>query len=322
MTCVARLSRLPLRGQQRDLTSFPNTCKRADMISAMRAGLWLLLLFCRTVLAQVSVQDDYGGQVTLARPAARIVSLAPHLTELLYAAGAGARLVGALEHSDHPPEARALPRVGSEAGIDVERLLALRPDLVVAWPNVGSVRTVNRIEQLGMPVFRSEPRALEDIARTLERLGVLAGTAPEAQRAAAAFRARAAAIEQRYAGRPPVRVFYQVWDRPLLTVNGEHVITKVMRMCGGENVFAGLPLIAPEIDREAVLRANPDVIVASGPGREPPPWLSAWREFPGLAAAARGHLYSIPPDLIQRHTPRILDGAEAMCALLEQVRGR
>ena len=288
----------------------------------MRRCLLRLLLASGGALAQVAVQDDYGGTVTLAKPAERIVSLAPHLTELLYAAGAGARLVGALEHSDYPPEAKALPRVGSEAGIDVEGILALRPDLVVAWPNVGSVRTVVRLAELGLPVFRSEPRELEDIARTLERLGALAGTSAEAGRAAAAFRARAAALEKRYAGAAKVRVFYQVWDRPLLTVNGDHVITKVMRLCGGENVFAALPLIAPEIDREAVLRADPDVIVASGSGRNPPAWLEAWRRFPGLAAAAKGRLYSIPPDLIQRHTPRILDGAEALCGILQEVRGR
>jgi iron complex transport system substrate-binding protein len=231
-------------------------------------------------------------------------------------------LVGALEHSDYPPAAKALPRVGSEAGIDVEAVLALQPDLVVAWPNVGSVRTVERLAQLGLPVFRSEPRELEHIATTLERLGALAGTDAAAKRAADAFRIRAAALEKRYAGAPKVRVFYQIWDRPLLTVNGEHVITKAMRLCGGENVFAALPLIAPEIDREAVLRADPDVIVASGAGASPPAWLAAWRAFPGLKAVAKDRLYSIPPDLIQRHTPRILEGAQALCGILQEVRGR
>lgn len=288
----------------------------------MRRCLLLLLLVSGGALAQVTVRDDYGGSVTLPKPAERIVSLAPHLTELLYAAGAGGRLVGALEHSDYPPEAKALPRVGSEAGIDVERIVALRADLVVAWPNAGSARTVDRLAELGLPVFRSEPRELEDIARTLERLGTLAGTSVHARRAAAAFRARVARIEKRHLGAAKVRVFYQIWDRPLLTVNGAHVITKVMRLCGGENVFAALPVLAPEIDREAVLRADPDVIVASGSGGNPPSWLEAWRRFPGLAAVAKGRLYSIPPDLIQRHTPRILDGADALCGILQEVRGR
>ncbi len=286
----------------------------------MRLAWFFLFLFSPPVFSAVSVKDDYGHILTLAEPAKRIVSLSPHLTELLYAAGAGPRLVGALQHSDFPPQARALPRVGSEAAIDLEAVLALRPDLVVAWPNAGSLKAVDRLAALGLPVFRSEPRELEDIARTLEKLGALAGSRAAAGAEAQRFRARVQALEQAYASRAPVRVFYQVWDRPLVTVNGAHVITKVMRLCGGDNVFAALPLIAPEIGREAVLRANPEVIVASGAEGERPAWLDAWKAFPGLAAVARGHLYSVPPELIQRHTPRILDGAERLCRLLEAAR--
>lgn len=285
---------------------------------------WLLALalYACAAHAQVQVRDDYGHDVSLPAPAQRIVSLAPHLTELLYDAGAGAHVVGALEYSDYPPEARRLPRVGSETGIDLEAVLALQPDLIVAWPNVGSLRAVNRLAGLGLAVFRSEPRELDDIARTLERLGVLAGTEAAARTAAQAFRARVRALEERYSKRPTVRVFYEVWDRPLQTVNGDHVISKVMRLCGGENVFAHLPLLAPEIDREAVLRANPQVIIASGADGKPPAWLEQWKAFPGLAAAAKDQLYSIPADLIQQHTPRILDGAERLCHLLEEVRAR
>lgn len=258
--------------------------------------------------AQTAVPDDYGNQIRLPSPAARIVSLAPHLTELAYAAGAGERLVGAVDYSDFPPPARALPRVGSDAQISIEAVLELRPDLIVAWPNAGSRRAIDRLAELGLPVFRSEPRELEDIAATLERLGVLAGTAGEAQRAASAFRARKSALEKRYAGRATVRVFYQVWDRPLRTVNGDHVISKVIRLCGGENVFAALPVIAPEIDGEALLRANPEVVIASSPGAQPPRGLS------------RSRFHVVPAELIQRHTPRLLDGAEQVCRALEQAR--
>jgi iron complex transport system substrate-binding protein len=197
----------------------------------------VFLFFSVQVQAEVAVRDDYGNTVRLAAPAARIVSLAPHLTELVYAAGAGARMVGAVEYSDFPPPARELPRVGSDAHISLEAVLAVRPDLIVAWPNPGSVRAINRLAEIELPVFRSEPRELEDIATTLERLGTLAGTGSKAQHAARAFRTRRADLERRYAGRPKVRVFYQVWDRPLLTVNGDHVISKVIGLCGGENVL-------------------------------------------------------------------------------------
>ena len=282
--------------------------------------LLALLLAAGAAQAQLRVTDDYGREVVLAAPAQRVVSLAPHLTELMYAAGAGARLVGALEYSDYPAEAKALPRIGSEASIDLEALVALRPDLVVAWPNAGSARAVERIAALGIPVFRSEPRELEDIARTLETLGRLAGTQAAAGAAAKEFRERAARVERRYAQRARVRVFYQVWDRPLVTVNGNHVISKVMRLCGGENVMAALPALAPEIDRESVLRADPEAIVASGPDSARPAWLDAWKAFPALAAVRHDNLYSIRPELLQRHTPRLLEGAEELCRILEAVR--
>ncbi|HEX5476476.1 MAG TPA: cobalamin-binding protein [Burkholderiales bacterium] len=285
-----------------------------------RIVAFVLLVISINAFGQAQVRDDYGNLVSLARPAERIVSLAPHLTELLYDAGAGGRVVGAIQYSDYPPAARALPRVGSDAGIDLEAVLALHPDLVVAWPNAGSARSIDRLEALGIPVFRSEPRELDDIARTLERLGALAGTPQAAARAAASFRARVRRLRERYSERPAVRVFYEVWNRPLQTVNGRHVISKVMRLCGGVNVFADLPSIAPLIDREAVLRANPQVIVASGLGAQRPGWLDDWKVFPGLAAAARGQLYFIPADLIQRHTRRLLDGAERLCRILEEVR--
>jgi iron complex transport system substrate-binding protein len=271
---------------------------------------WFSVLIVLWPLASPGQQvvDDYGNAVSLPSPATRIVSLAPHLTELVYAAGAGARMVGAVEYSDFPPPARELPRVGSDAHISLEAVLALKPDLIVAWPNAGSVRAIDRLAELKIPVFRSEPRELEDIAATIERLGVLAGTAAQAAAAARAFRARKAELEKRYAGRQKVRVFYQVWDRPLLTVNGDHVISKVIALCGGENVFAALPLIAPEVDPEAVLRAAPEVILTSRPDAQPPSWLRGSR------------LFVVPADLIQRHTPRLLDGAEDVCRALDEAR--
>jgi len=276
----------------------------------MKSLVVALLLLHGSAMGQIKVVDDYGKQVSLSAPASRIVSLAPHLTELLYAAGAGPKVVGAVAFSDFPPEARELPRVGNDALIDLEAVLALRPDLIVAWPNPGTVRAVNRLAELQLPVFRSEPRELEDIAGTISRLGILLGTEPQAERAAAAFRARAAELEKRYSRRPAVRVFYEVWDRPLITVSGDHVISKVIRLCGGENVFAALPGIAPQIDREAVLRANPKVIIGSDAIS-----LDDWKAYPVTA-----HLHRIPAALIERHTPRILEGAEQLCGILEGAR--
>lgn len=287
-------------------------------------GTLIAITLCASaaVHAELSVTDDYGNRVTLPQPARRIVSLAPHLTELLYAAGAAGHMVGAIEHSDYPEPAKTLPRIGSESGIHLEGLLRLKPDLVAAWPNAGSRRQIERIAALGIPVYRSEPRELDDVARTLQVLGELAGTRAVADAAAQAFRARAGELQRLHAHKPPVRVFYQVWDRPLMTVNGAHLISKVINLCGGVNVFAALPVIAPPIDREAVLRADPEVIVASGADGRRPAWLEDWTAFPQLAAVVRGNLHAVPPELMQRHTPRILDGAERLCAIFERARAR
>jgi iron complex transport system substrate-binding protein len=286
----------------------------------MRRLLALMLAVAALpALAQVAVRDDYGNDIRLGAPARRIVSLSPHLTELLFAAGAGRRVVGVAEYSDYPAEARALPKVGNDTQTDLETIVQLQPDLIVAWPNAGTVKAVDRLAELRYPVFRSEPRQLEEIATTLVRLGTLAGSEATAAPAAQAFRARVNALERRYAGRPPVRVFYQVWDRPLITVNGEHIISRIIALCGGENVFGTLPGIAPQIDREAVLRANPEVIVEDGT-RVSRPARETWGGFPALAANRRTQFHSIPSDLLQRHTPRILDGAERLCEALEQAR--
>jgi len=270
--------------------------------------------------APVEVRDDYGKTLQLAAPAQRIVSLAPHLTELLFAAGAGAQVVGVSDFSDYPAAAGALPRVASATGVDLEAVLALEPDLVVAWPQAATRRAIDRLETLGLPIYRSEPRRLEQIPVTIERFGTLTGQSAAAQLTADAFRRRAAQLAARYSDRDPVDVFYQVWNRPMVTVNGAHLISRIIKLCGGRNVFAALPLLAPEIDREAVLAANPEVIIASGAGDTRPSWLDQWKNFPQLRAARAHQLYAMPADLLQRHTPRILDGAERLCVILETAR--
>jgi iron complex transport system substrate-binding protein len=285
-------------------------------------GLFLLALFVMAMpaCADIQVTDDAGRTVMLAAPARRIVSLAPHVTELLYAAGAGAKVVGAVQYSDYPEAAKSLPRVGSADAIDIEAVVALKPDLVIAWQSGHRNRQYALLDKLGIAVFVSEPHDLDDVARSLDMFGRLAGTAVEATAAADAFRARRDALAKRHAGRAPVDVFYQIWDAPLMTVNGRHLISGVLALCGGRNVFAGLPMLAPTVTEEAVLAAAPMVIVASGAGASRPAWLDAWRRWRTLPAVAHDNLYVIAPDLLQRHTPRILDGATLLCEQLEQAR--
>ncbi len=288
----------------------------------MRSGVTLLggLLVAGAAHAAVTVTDDLGERVVLAAPARRIVSLAPHVTELLFAAGAGARVVGAVEYSDYPPEARTLRRVGGYSRLDFEAILALKPDLAVGWASGNGPDALHQLKRLGVPVFASQPGALPELGGTIEKLGALAGTPEAAARAAARYRDRLAALRARYAGRAEVSVFYEIWDRPLQTVNDTHLISDVIRLCGGRNVFGELRALAPTINEEDVVRADPEAIVASGPGDARPDWLDDWKRWPRLTAVARGNFYVVPPELIQRATPRVLDGAERLCAALEEAR--
>jgi len=200
--------------------------------------------------------------------------------------------------------------------------MGLRPDLIVVWLHGSGLRQLDKLLHLGIPVFYSEPRRLEDIARAIEQLGRLAGTEPVANREAQSFRARLAALRMRYAARAPIRVFYQVWQKPLLTINGKHIISDVIDLCGGQNVFGGLDLLVPEVSIEAVLAADPEVIATAEVVATAEDGLEVWRRWPHLAATERQNLFRIPEDLISRHTPRILDGAQMMCEDLDVARAK
>jgi iron complex transport system substrate-binding protein len=270
--------------------------------------------------SEIRVSDDTGQQVILQKPAQRIVSLAPHITELLFAVGAGATVVGTSEFSDYPEAARALPRVGGSGGLDLEAILALQPDLVIAWASGNPAAQARRLQRLGLPVFFSEPSRLEDIISSLERFGQLTGRSEAARVEARVFADRLEALRRRYSVRDEVTVYYQIWERPLMTVNGRHIVSDVIRLCGGRNVFADLPVLAPQIDSEAVLAVNPDVIVVGDAAGEPAASLVAWDRWPELKAVRQRHVYAIQRELLVRHTPRLLQGAEQLCRLLEGVR--
>ncbi len=270
----------------------------------------------------IAVADDEGRTVRLAAPARRIVSLAPHVTENLYVAGAGAYIVGAVDYSDYPEAAKKIPRVGSYVRLDLEAIVALKPDLVIAWQSGNDASQINKLKTLGLPLFIDKPRHIDDVAGSIERFGELAGTSNVAALAARTFRARHAELRARHAGQPPVRTFYQVWNEPLTTINGEVLMSDVMRLCGAENVFARLTTPAPNVTVESVLSANPEAIVASGMTEARPKWLDMWMRWRDLTANVRDNLFFIPPDIINRHTTRILDGAQRLCEQMETVRGK
>ncbi len=286
--------------------------------------LCVLGLFVGTsgVHADVCATDATGREVCLAQPAARIAALSPGATELVWAAGAGDQVVAVGSFSDYPPEATEVPSVGNHTRVDLERLLALKPDLVIGWVTGNPPGQLKALNELGLPVFSIEPRSFEQVSSTIEQLAALAGTEDQGFKAAREFREGIAELQRKYRNAEPMSVFYQVWDAPLMTVNDNHLIGKVVTLCGGENVFGTLDRLVPRISPEAVIAANPEAILAGGMGEENRRWLTRWQAFPELTATRRDNLFFIPPSLIQRPTPRMLEGSRLFCEKLELARSR
>ena len=278
------------------------------------------LLAAASALAAVSAVDSDGRRIRLEQPARRIVSLAPHATEQLFAAGAGGRLVAVSEYSDYPPEATRLPQVASAAAVDLERILALKPDLVVAWRLEATAPSLARLEALGLAVFYSEPRRLAQIPDSIEALGELAGTPDQARKLAASLRAQLGRLKALYSSRRPVGVFYQIAERPLMTLGGRQFVSDAIELCGGRNVFADSPLMAPQVNIEAVLAADPEAVVTARPDPSDRSWEAFWRGFPGLRAVRAGNLYAVPVNEMHRHGPRAVAATALLCRHIDEAR--
>jgi iron complex transport system substrate-binding protein len=289
------------------------------MLRWIRGAAMLTAALAFTPVHAIQIRDDRGSPVELNTRPARIVALSPHLVELVYAAGAGAQLAAVVRYSDFPQPATRLPQVGDASRVDLERVIALKPDLILGWQSGNPAGDLERLERLGFPVFVTEPRRLSDIARLLRTIGALAGTGQAADAAAKAFESDLAALRERYSTRSPVRVFYEIWHRPLLTVNGAHLISDVVALCGGRNVFADAAVLTPSVSLEAVLAAQPDVVLGGSSAARPEELESEWRHSP-ITRLREIPVRYVPPDLIQRQTPRIALGARKVCEHLEGVR--
>jgi iron complex transport system substrate-binding protein len=250
----------------------------------------------------------------------RIISLSPHITELLFAAGAGDRIVGVDDMSDYPPAAAGIARVGEASALDVEGLLKLKPTLIVLWDSGTPPRRKEELKRLNLQLYVTEQHHLDDIATTLLDFGRLAGTEAVAAAAAERYRIELAELRSQYAGRPRLSVFFQVWDRPLYTLSGTHVVTEVLSLCGADNVFADLTTLAPAIDREAVLARNPDVILIGATGAEGARQTADWGRFGTLRAVRERNIYNVDPSLVGRMAPRILQGVREVCEVLDTAR--
>lgn len=281
-------------------------------------AVYLLAAFLAAPLgaAPLRITDDSGSTLLFTTPPQRIISLAPNLTELAYAAGLGGKLVAVTAYSDYPPEAKHLPLVGDAFRLDWERLLALKPNLVLGWQSGLSARDRAMFGKLGIKLLVLEPHRLQDIPDTVRALGRLAESPVQAETAARDLEQQQQALARRYAQRPEVRVWLQVAAAPLLTVNGRHILSDVLRLCGARNVFADQPLLTAAVSVEALVAARPQLLLAlaDGPQQE----TAIRRDWARLAPGVPTGFLS--PDLLSRAGPRLLQGAASVCRQVEQVR--
>jgi iron complex transport system substrate-binding protein len=265
--------------------------------------------------------DDRGRSVQLNHSAKRIISLSPSLTELVFEAGAGDKLVGVSGYSDYPDAARYIPNVGDSSNLDLERIVALKPDLVIAWRSGNSLSDIEKLEKLGLAVFATEAARLEDIPRLLRVAGQLAATSMQAESAASAFEEALQQFRRSYGNQPKIRVFQLIWDQPLMTINGNHIISDLIELCGGINIFASLSSLTPIISAENLLEADPQVIISSISREFAESEVKGLlRRFSHISAVRHNHLYFVHPDLIHRQTARMLQAAKTVCAQLENAR--
>jgi len=276
-----------------------------------------VLFFEVNANAEIELPQADGSSLVIPQAASSIITLAPNLTELAFAAGAGEQVIATVEYSEFPQAASALPRVGDAFRLDLERILALKPDLVVAWQSGNPQQAIARLQALGIPTWIVEIRRPEDIATTLEWFGLASGHEDEARKAAAQAQHKLEELSDNFSGLPPVSYFYQVAAHPLFTLNGEHLIAQSFALCGGVNVFQNESALAPQVSTESVIAANPDVLLAPALPGQPDP-LQDWRAWSQMTAVRNGRLYTLFADEISRATPRMLDAVSTGCRLMHQ----
>tara|TARA_B110000879_G_scaffold107664_1_gene144705 strand:- start:2274 stop:3155 length:882 start_codon:yes stop_codon:yes gene_type:complete len=273
-----------------------------------------------TAASELIVVDDNGAEVRLAQPAKRIISLAPNITEVLFHIGAGEQIVGADEYSNYPLQAKDIQRVSNYAAANYELILSLKPDLVIAWQSGNGDKIINPLRKLGIPVFVVETAEIGEVPNLFRRFGALSGQDKTAEQRALEFTERLKKLRMANAKKSSVRTFYQIWDEPLITLNGKHMVSSVIELCGGVNIFADAIPLVPYVNIESIVAADPQVIIAGGSQEEQPHWFKSWQKWSGISAVIKRQVYLIPADLMQRHSARILDGAEMMCGYLDRAR--
>ena len=292
------------------------------MFKSLSRLLFVFLLLPGIAAAEgpIKIIDASGHTLVLNQPARRVISLAPNLTELMYAIDAGDRLVAVSDYSDYPQAAKKLPRIGNANSTDVERILAFKPDLILTWKTGTPTATQEYLRRLKLPVFELEFRKIDEIPGGMEVLGELTGKVARANSVAREFRSRLNGLRKKYEGRESVSVFYQVWDQPLMTVNSDHYISDLIKLCGGRNVFADLHSLVSVVDIESVIGRSPEAIISAIGDNRSQQRREQWSRWKIIPAVKNNNIFSISPDLLSRPGPRVLQGAGILCRDLEAVR--
>ena len=283
-------------------------------MSSCRAALILLTLYALGACSDAPLPEHKSGTYQ------RVVTLAPNLTELVFAAGAGSSLIGVSAYSNYPPAALELPIIGDAFMIDQEQLAILKPDLLLVWQGGTPAHVVDELRRVGFNVEVIRTSSLADVASAIRRIGILTGHTDDAEAAGRAYERGLESIGGNSDQFTDIRVFYQVSQRPLFTVNGDHYVSELIALCGGSNVFADLDELAPTIDVESVVERDPEVLLASTDAGESA--FSEWQRWPHMAANEMGNHFLMPADAIGRATPRLLRAGEAVCEALAEARRR
>jgi len=293
---------------------------KARCCSLLSVGFTLILsVNVNTASADIQLTQATGERLVLPEAANRIITLAPNLAELVFAAGAGEKLQAVVEYSNFPAAVKKLPMVGNAFRIDLERIVELQPDLVIAWKSGNPQTALQKLEQLGLVVWQMEITQADEIPDALENISRAAGTETHGLVVAQQLRQKLGQLRQRNANKTPLKYFFQIAAQPLYTINGQHLIDHGLEICGGVNIFSELPALAPQVSRESVILANPQVMIATEiKGQQPS--LDVWLDWPRLQAVQNKSLLYLPADEISQATPRFLDSIELACKLLDEVR--
>lgn len=286
------------------------------LISGLMQGCCVLMLgFSLSVLSDEVIESDPAD-----KKIERIITLSPSSTEMLFDIGVGDRLVGTVEHADFPDAAKSLPRIGNYAGLNIERIVALEPDLIVAWKSGNKQSDLEKLESLGLPITYVDPKSMTAVRDAIERLGKEVGEEALGKAAAERFDRAYQALRAEYGSKEFVRVFYQLSYQPLRTVGEGSWVEALIHDCNGDNVFHDANAPYPVVSLESIIVKDPEVIIMSSHTNAIQSRDAVWERWPNISAVRNGAMIPINSSTLLRSGPRAIEGMSLLCKAIDRVR--